>query len=42
MNEERGYFTFSGYMGFVPATQEYQLFATENEYREYLDDWRKP
>ena len=42
MNAERGYYTFSGYMGYIPQTQEYQLFATENEYREYLDDWRKP
>ena len=38
MNEERGYFTFSGYMGFIPQTQEYRLFATETEYREYLND----
>ena len=38
MNEERGYFTHSGYMGFIPQTQEYQLFATETEYREYLND----
>ena len=33
---ERGYFTFSGYMGYVPQTQSYQLFATENEYYEYV------
>ena len=38
MNEERGYFTHSGYMGFIPATQEYRLFATETEYHEYLND----
>ena len=38
MNAERGYYTFSGYMGYVPQTQSYRLFATENEYREYLSD----
>ena len=38
MNDERGYFTHSGYMGFVPQTQAYQLFATETEYREYLSE----
>ena len=38
MNAERGYFTFSGYMGYIPQTQAYQLFATENEYRAYLND----
>ena len=36
MNAERGYFTFSGYMGYVAQTQAYQLFATENEYLEYV------
>ena len=36
MNAERGYFTFSGYMGYIVQTQAYQLFATENEYLEYV------
>ena len=36
MNEERGYYTFSGYMGYIPQTQAYRLFATENEYLEYV------
>ena len=33
---ERGYYTFSGYMGYIPQTQEYQLFATESDYRDFV------
>lgn len=32
----KGYTTQAGYMGFVPARGYYVLFATEQEYREYI------
>ncbi len=32
----KGYVTASGYMGFVNGN--YVLFASEEEYREYLED----
>ena len=38
MNAEGGYFTHTGYMGYVTQAHEYRLFATETEYREYLND----
>lgn len=31
----KGYFTASGYMGFVDG--EYILFASESDYREYME-----
>ena len=36
----KGYITPFGYMGFIPATNNYLLFATENEYYEYLTESR--
>ena len=36
MTQKCGYFTNAGYMGFIPKTQEYRLFATESDYREYV------
>lgn len=32
----KGYATESGYMGYVDG--RYMLFASEDDYREYLDD----
>lgn len=31
----KGYVTYSGYMGYVEG--EYMLFASEDEYREYMN-----
>lgn len=40
MHEEKvkpiGYYIASGYMGWVPWYRIYMLFATEQEYLEYL------
>ena len=36
MNAEGGYFTHTGYMGYVSQAHEYRLFATESDYREYV------
>lgn len=33
---KRGYFVASGYMGFISLTQEYQLFASESDYHDYV------
>lgn len=35
----KGYLVPFGYMGYVPWLQSYILFATEQEYRDYLTDW---
>lgn len=35
----KGYFVPFGYMGCVPWLQSYLLFATEQEYRDYLTGW---
>ncbi len=32
----KGYFTQSGYMGYVDGS--YMLFASEDDYRSYLED----
>lgn len=32
----KGYFTPNGYMGYVDGT--YMLFASEDDYRSYLED----
>ena len=32
----KGYLIASGYMGWVPWYNTYMLFATENEYYEYV------
>lgn len=34
--EKKGYYTNEGYRGWVNG--RYMLFATEEEYREYLED----
>ena len=31
----KGYYTNSGYMGYIPGI-EYMLFASENDYEEYI------
>lgn len=33
---EKGYFVSSGYMGFVQAQSDYQLFASESDYLEFV------
>ena len=32
----KGYYVPCGYMGYVPATNSYQLFATESDYLDYI------
>lgn len=32
----KGYLVPNGYMGYISATNTYQLFATEQEYLEYI------
>jgi len=32
----KGYIVPSGYMGYISATNSYQLFATEQDYLEYI------
>lgn len=32
----KGYFTSSGYMGYVPSINNYMLFASESDYIEYI------
>lgn len=34
----KGYYTSCGYMGYVPELNKYILFATENEYINYIAD----
>lgn len=34
-----GYHTNSGYMGFIPWLGRYIMFATEQEYHEYVEEW---
>ena len=36
MNAERGYFTSSGYMGYVESIRNYQLFASESDYSDFV------
>lgn len=33
---EKGFYVPCGYMGFVPWLNRYQLFSTEEEYRDYI------
>ena len=33
-----GYFTEFGYMGYIETENEWRLFSTEQEYREYIAD----
>lgn len=33
----KGYYIGTGYMGWVPWYNRYMLFATENEYLEYIN-----
>ena len=35
-DQMKGYYTASGYMGLVEG--EYILFASEDDYREFIDD----
>ena len=30
-----GYFTYTGFMGWLPSINDYRLFATEQDYYEY-------
>lgn len=34
----KGYITRSGYMGYISAEKRYQLFPTEQEYLDFLED----
>lgn len=34
----KGYITQSGYMGYISAEKRYQLFPTEQEYLDFLED----
>lgn len=36
MLKPKGYIVPNGYMGYISATNRYQLFATEQEYLEYI------
>lgn len=38
----KGYSVGVGYMGWMPDTNRYELFATENEYEEAYDEANKP
>lgn len=33
----KGYYTQSGYMGFVPWLNKYLLFVSETDYRDYVE-----
>ena len=37
----KGYYTSSGYMGFVPVMNKYLLFATEADYAEWFAEYEK-
>lgn len=34
----KGYFVSNGYMGWVKWLNDYMLFASESDYKEYLTD----
>lgn len=34
----KGYITQAGYMGYVPSLSKYLLFASETDYKEYIND----
>lgn len=34
----RGYYVPFGYMGWVEEKRKYVMFATESEYREYMEE----
>lgn len=34
----KGYITQAGYMGYVPSLGRYLLFASETDYKEYIND----
>ena len=36
-NDMKGYPVAEGYMGFDPETGMYMLFASEEDYREYIE-----
>lgn len=36
--DTKGYPVSSGYMGYDPESDKYILFATEGEYREYMEE----
>ena len=35
----KGYSTAAGYMGYVSWLGKYILFSTDEEYRDFLEDW---
>lgn len=37
----KGYYTPSGYMGYVPMMNKYLLFATETDYVEWFAEYEK-
>ena len=34
----KGYTIGSGYMGYIPWENDYQLFETDDEHKEYIQD----
>lgn len=34
----KGYYVSNGYMGWIPWKREYMLFASEEDYKDYLID----
>ena len=38
MNAPKGYYIGTGYMGWVPWYNNYILFATEEEYYDYINE----
>lgn len=38
----QGYYTKSGFMGYVPEERRYVLFATDSDYYEYMKAHENP
>lgn len=36
VDKVKGYYTFEGYVGWIPTEKRWMLFATETDYIEYL------
>lgn len=34
----KGYSTYAGYMGWIPTSSRYMLFANEGDYEDYYND----
>ena len=37
----KGYYTSAGFMGWLPSLNQYRLFATEDEYIEWFEEYEK-